>query len=585
MCSIIGYLGKDRAAPILVNGLRRMEYRGYDSVGVATRPDGKISVRKDVGKVAEVNMSSKLDEMSGTVGIGHTRWATHGGITQANAHPHSSSSGRLALVHNGIIENYREIKEELVAAGIAFQSDTDTEVLANLLQKFYDKTGIALAAIQEAIKSIRGDYAFVAMFEDGTLAAARLNKPLIIGVGKNSYFLSSDVLGFIEKTDDAIYMDNASITILNRDGLSMCSFEGKPIKKQITKISKEFADAYKGEFGHYTIKEIKEQPDKILRCIEESSTAARNAADIIKDAKMVYITGSGTSYNAAMIAKHLFTRHTSVKTEPIVSSEAKFSLNSVESDSVLIAISQSGESADVLEAVRIAKKANAKIISIVNMLNSSLVQESHHVVPMNCGLEIGVAATKSFAAQLAIIYQMTERLCGRCLKVNFDEIASMASETLASTSAVKYIANEIKNVTDIYVLGSGIHYPVAVEAALKLKELAYIHAEAIAGGELKHGPLALIDSSSYVIAINPQDSTYQSMTNSISEVRTRGAKVIGISDRDSKDYEHWIKIPKMQEDLHPIVEIIPVQLLSYYTARKKDVDPDYPRNLAKSVTV
>ena len=585
MCSIIGYLGKDSAAPILVKGLRRMEYRGYDSVGVATRPGGRISVRKGVGKVDEVNASAKLDEMAGTAGIGHTRWATHGGITHDNAHPHASSGGRLALVHNGIIENYMEIRKELAACGFAFQSDTDTEVLANLLEKCYDETGSVLAAIQKAAKRIRGDYAFVAMFEDGTLAAARLHKSLIIGIGKDAYFLSSDVLGFIEKTDDAIYMDNASIAVLGQGGLAMHDFDGRTIKKQITKVSKEFADSYKGEFGHYTIKEITEQPGKILRCIEESSVAAMNAADIIMDAKTVYITGSGTSYNAAMLAKHLFAKHTKTRLEPVISSEAKFSLNAVEPDSVLIAISQSGESADVMEAVRIAKKANAKIVSIVNMLNSSLVQESHYVVPMNCGLEIGVAATKSFAAQLAIIYQMTERLCGRCLKINFDEIARMAGEMLSNASAARYIAGEIKDVTDIYVLGSGIHYPVAVEAALKLKELAYIHAEAIAGGELKHGPLALIDSSAYIIAINPQDSTYQSMASSISEVRARGARVIGISDADNKDYEHWIKIPKMQEDLYPIVEIIPVQLLSYYTALKKDVDPDYPRNLAKSVTV
>lgn len=585
MCSIIGYYGNGSAAPLLVNALKRMEYRGYDSVGIATKSDNQILVKKGVGKVFEVNNAFQLDKLPGSIGLGHTRWATHGKVTDANAHPHPSNSGKIAIVHNGIIENFSELKTDLQKEGYSFQSETDSEVIANLLQKNFDQTSDIKSAITNTVSKLKGHYAFVAMFENGTLAAARHHEPLIIGVGKNDYFLSSDVLGFIERTDDAIYLDNKNFVLIDSSGIRLYNFDGEKIKSNITKVSKEFADFYKGDYAHYTLKEISEQPDTILKAGENTQDAIIQTVDFIKHAKNVYITGSGTSYNAALVAKYLMSKYAKIKIEPIISSELPHSPDSIEENSILIAVSQSGESADVLEAVRIAKKSNSKILSIVNLQTSSLVQESSLVIGMNCGPEIGVAATKSFTSQLALLYKITDGLCNGCLNPDFDKVSKAITKILSNHSKVQDIAKELKSVSDIYILGRGIHYPIAAEAALKLKELTYIHAEGIPGGELKHGPLALMDSNVYVIIINPEDSTYSDTLTSANEIKSRGAKIIGISNKNSEVYDHWIEIPKMEESLYPIIEIVPVQLLAYYSALEKDADPDYPRNLAKSVTV
>ena len=585
MCSIIGYYGNVDAAPILVKGLRRMEYRGYDSVGIATKSNNQILVKKGIGKVVEVNNRFQLDKLPGNVGVGHTRWATHGKVTDANAHPHPSNSGKIAIVHNGIIENFSELKAELQKEGYTFQSETDSEVIANLLQKNFDNTSDIKSSIRATISRLKGHYAFVAMFENGTLAAARYHEPLIVGVGEDDYFLSSDVLGFIERTDDAIYLDNGNFALIDPSGLKIYNFEGELIKYNITKVSKEFADAYKGDYAHYTLKEISEQPDTVLKAGENTQDAITQTIDFIKHAKTVYITGSGTSYNAALVAKYLMSKYAKIKAEPIISSELPHDPESIEQNSILIAISQSGESADVLEAVRIAKKSNAKVLSIVNLLTSSLVQESSLVIGMNCGPEIGVAATKSFTSQLAILYKIADGLCNGCLKPDFDKVSKAISKILSNHSKIKKIARELKEVSDIYILGRGINYPIASEAALKLKELTYIHAEGIPGGELKHGPLALMDSNVYVVILNPDDSTYNDTLTSANEIKARGAKIIGISDKKSDIYDHWIEIPKVDESLYPLIEIVPIQLLAYYCALEKDADPDYPRNLAKSVTV
>ena len=585
MCSIIGYYGKESAAPILVKGLKRMEYRGYDSVGVATKSDHKIEVRKGVGKVTEVNDSENLDKLPGSIGIGHTRWATHGKVTKVNAHPHPSNSGKVVIVHNGIIENFNELKEDLQKNGFTFISETDTEVIANLLQQNYDQTSDVKKAIINTVSKLKGHYAFVAMFENGILAAARYHEPMIIGIGKNDYFLSSDVLGFIEHTDDAIYIDNGNLVFIDSSGIQISDFDGKPVKHQVTKVSKEFADAYKGDYAHFTLKEISEQPETILRAGEKTQSAIDQTSDFIKHAKTVYITGSGTSYNAALVAKYLMSKYAKIKIEAIISSELSTLPDSIEPNSIFIAVSQSGESADVLEAVNIAKKSNAKILSIANHKNSALVHESSLYLGMNCGPEIGVAATKSFSSQLAIIYKITDKLCDGHLGLDFKQISNSISKVLSNHSKIQAIAKELKDVTDIYILGRGIHHPIATEAALKLKEIPYIHAEGIPGGELKHGPLALMDSNVYVIIINPNDSTYTDTLTSASEIKARGAKIIGISDKKSDVYDHWIEIPNIKEAMFPMIEIIPIQLLAYYAAVEKDTDPDYPRNLAKSVTV
>jgi len=585
MCSIIGYYGMGLAAPLLVKGLKRMEYRGYDSVGVATKSDHQILVKKGVGKVLEVNNTIHLDTLPGNVGIGHTRWATHGKVNEVNAHPHSSNSGKIAIVHNGIIENFNELKESLEGKGFSFKSETDTEVIANLIQFNLDQTSDVKKSIMKTVSQLKGHYAFVAMFDDGTLAAARFHEPLIIGIGKDDYFLSSDILGFIERTDDAIYMENRNLVLLDSSGIQMFDFEGVQLEPQITKVSKEFADAYKGDYAHFTLKEISEQPDTILIAGKNEPEVIAKAIDIIKHSKTLYITGSGTSYNAALVMKYLLAKYAKIKTETIRSSEFPFSPVSFDQNSTLIVFSQSGESADVLEAVDLAKKSNVKILSVVNNSMSSLVRRSFHVIGMNCGPEIGVAATKSFTSQLAISYKITEKLCDGCIGVDFNKISDTISKILENHSKIKTIAKELKEVRDIYVLGRGIHYPIALESALKLKELTYIHAEGIPAGELKHGPLALMDENVYVIIICPNDSTYNDTITSTREIKARGAKVIGISDKNSDMYDHWIEIPSINESLYPLIEIIPIQLLAYYSAIEKETDPDYPRNLAKSVTV
>jgi len=583
MCSIIGYSGKNSAAPILVKGLQKMEYRGYDSVGIATESENKIVVKKGVGRVVEVSNAIQLDKLPGNIGIGHTRWATHGKVTEKNAHPHSSNSGKIAIVHNGIVENFEELKSDLQNKGYEFQSETDTEVIANLIQLNLDETSDVKQSIIKTVNQIKGHYSFVAIFDDGTLAAARFHEPLIVGVGKNGNYLSSDVLGFIENTDDAIYVDNEDFVIINDSGIHIFDFDGTPVKYQITKVSKEFADVYKGDYAHFTIKEISEQPDTILRAVDNNQI--QQFVDNIKQAKNLYITGSGTSYNAAEIAKYLMSKFAKIKINTLISSELPFSPNEIEPDSTLITISQSGESADVLEAVKIAKESNAKILSIVNLLNSSLSQQSSLAIGLNCGPEIGVAATKSFTSQLAILYKITDQLCNGCVNPDWKKVSDAISHVLSNNLKIKELAKNLKEITDIYVLGRGIHLPIAREAALKLKELSYIHAEGIPGGELKHGPLALMDSNVYVIIINPRDSTYNDTLNSANEIKARGAKIIGISDKKNDVYDHWIEIPSVDEALYPMVEIVPIQLLAYYSALEKKTDPDYPRNLAKSVTV
>ena len=583
MCSIIGYSGLDSAAPILVKGLQKMEYRGYDSVGIATESGKKIILKKGVGKVVEVNNSIMLDALPGNIGIGHTRWATHGKVTEKNAHPHSCNSGKIAIAHNGIIENFEELKSELQNKGYKFQSETDTEVIANLIQLNFDETMNIKQSIMKTVNQLKGHYSFVVIFEDGTLAAARFHEPLIVGVGKNSHYISSDVLGFIEKTDDAIYVDNEDFVIVDGSGIHIFDFDGTSVKYQITKVSKEFADVYKGDFAHYTLKEISEQPDTILRAVDNDQI--EEFVDNIKQAKNLYITGSGTSYNAAEITKYLMSKFAKIKINTLISSELPFSPNEIEPNSTLITISQSGESADVLEAVKIAKESNAKILSIVNLLNSSLSQQSSLAIGLNCGPEIGVAATKSFTSQLSILYKICDQLCDGCINPDWEKVSSAISQILSNNSKVKEIAKNLRDVSDIYVLGRGIHLPIAKEAALKLKELTYIHAEGIPAGELKHGPLALMDSNVYVIIINPNDSTYNDTLNSANEIKARGAKIIGISDKKSNVYDYWVDIPSIDEALYPLIEIVPIQLLSYYSALEKKTDPDYPRNLAKSVTV
>jgi glucosamine--fructose-6-phosphate aminotransferase (isomerizing) len=562
-----------------------MEYRGYDSAGIATLSHREISVRKGVGRVSEVNAMMHMDELVGEVGVGHTRWATHGGVTEANAHPHLSNSGQIALVHNGIVNNYLELKEELQNKGFSFSSQTDTEVIVNLLQLNFEEGRDVKTAVMRTVAKLTGSYSFAALFPDGTLAAARFHEPLIVGISRDGYLVASDILGFVEQTDKVIYLDNREIIIMKEGRQVICDFDGEPVRHELIRVSNEIADADKGEYVHHTLKEIFEQPTSILKTADTIPSEVSRAAEIIKKAKNLYITGSGTSFHAALVGKYLLSKYAGLNIEAIMASEAEFSPHHLDSDSVMIAISQSGETADVLEAASWAKEKGAKVISIVNKTASSLANMSSLTIGLGCGPEIGVAATKSFTSQLVVLFAIADLLSGGSIDPRFDNLSRLMSGILENQTKIKALAEKLMNVSDIYILGMGVHYSIAAEAALKIKELAYIHAEALPGGELKHGPLALLDSKSYVVFLNPSDSTHSNVLTSAHEVKARGAKIIGISDCPNEVYDYWINLPSTDAEMFPLIEIIPMQLLAYYLAIHRKANPDYPRNLAKSVTV
>jgi glutamine---fructose-6-phosphate transaminase (isomerizing) len=587
VCSIIGFVSSNRASPSIVQGLRRMEYRGYDSAGVAALEGNKIRIRKGVGKVEEVNDTLGMDELPGYVAVGHTRWATHGGVTERNAHPHLSNSGKLAIVHNGIVDNYQVLKESLQRDGFTFKSETDTEVIANLLDKALAETGSIEKAIVTAVNQIEGKYAFVAIFEDGRLAATRFHEPLIIAVGKDGYFVASDVLGFAGTTDKVLYLDNGEFALMDHEGISIFDFRGNPVPHSITRVMEDFGVIGKGKYVHFTIKEIFEQPQTVAKAGTDLTEAElTEVSRLLTGAKRVYVTGCGTSYHAALFGSRLLSAQTQVNATPLLASEAKFSPVKYDSDTLMIAISQSGETADLLETVEMALGNGAKVLSIVNVTTSTLARLSTLSLGLRCGPEIGVAATKSFTSELATLYTIAGNLSTGSTPSGLQEVSKGISEILEKETDIREIAKRIKDASDIYILGTGAHYSIALEGALKIKELAYIHAEALPGGELKHGPLAMLGPGVYVIAINPTDSTYVDMLASTHEVKARGARIIGVSDQPSPDmYDEWVWLPKVDPPSYPLVEVVPFQLLAYYLAVERNADPDYPRNLAKSVTV
>ncbi len=575
------------AAPILVDSLRKMEYRGYDSVGIATVTGGNILVRKGVGKVIEVNKSLELGEMQGQIGIGHTRWATHGGVTDSNAHPHSACTNEIAVVHNGIIDNYNELKQELSILGHVFKSQTDSEVIAHLLELNYSNERNIKQAMIKTCERLKGTYAFVAIFKEGAISGARFDEPLIVGVLENEYFISSDILGFLKYTDKAIFLDNKDIVVIEDERLQLFNFEGYAVRRPVTQVAWELAAAEKGAYAHYTLKEIHEQSSTIADALTNNDHTLQKFCQILANAKNIYITGSGTSYHSALILKLMLGKYAKIRSETIMSSEFEYTLGPLDDDSVVIAISQSGETADVLHSIKSAKQTGAKILSIVNVPTSSLARISDCSLTLNCGPEIGVAATKSFTGQLSVIYTIVDKLCSGCIRIalNKAELVAAIRQVLSIENDIARMVDVVHDINDIYILGRSIHYPIALEGALKIKEIAYIHAEGIAAGELKHGPLALIDKNTVMIVINPGDTTFNDTLSNTHEIKARGATVIGISDRDNQIYNHLIKMPHVSDVLYPMIEVIPLQIIAYYLALKKNVDPDYPRNLAKSVTV
>jgi glutamine---fructose-6-phosphate transaminase (isomerizing) len=587
VCSIIGYKGKSLAAPLLVTCLQKMEYRGYDSVGIGTISDGKVSVKKGVGRVEDVDSNLLLRILPGRIGIGHTRWATHGMVTEKNAHPHTSCNGEIAVVHNGIIQNFEELKSKLVMNGHIFRSQTDSEVIAHLLEEDYVHSGNLKGAVLNTARKLVGAFSFIAAFSDGTIAGARFDEPLIVGISNDGYYVSSDVVGFLNYTDRAIFLDNRDIVILKGSEMEMISFDGAPIMRPITQVAWEFGGIDKGTYAHFTIKEINEQAETIVKSGRGQENMIEQVSELLKSAPFVYFTGSGTSYHCALVAKNLLSRYGRRKSDAIMSSEFQYLVDEIEPDSVIVAISQSGETADVLEVVKKAKLLGSKIISLVNVPTSSLARLSNISLHMNCGPEIGVAATKSFTSQLILLYSIIDELSGGVIRLEDqrDRLQNAVKELIDNQNMIEQIVDEIKDAKDIYVLGRSIHYPIALEGALKIKELSYVHAEGIPAGELKHGPLALMDKNSCILVLNPNDSTFDDVKANAHEIKARGASLIGIGSSPSDVYDQFISIPEVDEVLCPLLEVIPFQMIAYYLALEKNANPDYPRNLAKSVTV
>jgi len=571
---------------MLLQGLKRVEYRGYDSAGMATIVRNTLKVRKAAGRIDDIERRYSLSSLGGRSGIAHTRWATHGGVTDVNAHPHTSCREGVAIVHNGIIENYLELRKRLAARGHVFKSETDSETIAHLIEVEYERTKDPVKATILAAKKLRGQYAFAALFqaEPKVITGARKDAPLLIGLGDKKNFIASDVLAFIEHTDRTIFLDNLEVVKITDRSVEIYDMNGKEVRRKPTQVAWELADLSKLDYAHYTLKEIHEQPKTVLSAGMQDKEKLDEFVKELRGADSVFITAAGTSYHAGLLLKHRLSREARLRCDVILAGEFKEHADFVDKKSVVVAISQSGETADLLEAVRVARTKGAKVLSAVNAAGSTLARESDLNLLLNCGPEVGVAATKSFTAQVVVGNLIVDRLLGRS-NVDGESFARAVEEVLSVEAKVREIVRKYKNKSDFYFIARGYHYPLALEGALKLKELSYIHAEGMPASELKHGTLALIEKETPVVVINPTGESHADALSNAEELRARGASVIGISDEPNEVYTHFIKIPRAKESLMPILEAIPLQLLAYWTAVERRNDPDYPRNLAKSVTV
>ena len=587
MCGIIGCINEAEVATILVDGLKRMEYRGYDSAGAATLNDGNITIKKNTGRVEEIDKKESLSLLKGHIGIAHTRWATHGKVSQLNSHPISSCNGDIAVVHNGIIDNYLELKEMLEQKNHKIITETDTEVIPHILEIELE-TNSPKQAFINTVKRLKGSFAILAMFssDEKTLYAVRKDAPLVIGVGVNQNFVASDILSFIQYTDRVMFLDNYELAEVNGDSCTIYGLDGVAINKEISQVAWEASEFSKEEFAHYTLKEIKEQPKIIHSTLSQNKLILEKVAEELSNANNIYITAAGTSYHSCLIMKQLIATFLRKPSEAIISSEFSYHADLLNDNDVLLTISQSGETADVLSAVQEAKLRNTKIISLVNAPGSSLIRESDISIPLNCGPEIGVAATKSFTSQLAILYLIVLTMARDMINsdVLFD-LEDLMGKIIDLDDQLKKLALDLKSCDDFYFIGRGLHYPISLEGALKLKELSYVHAEGFPAGELKHGTLALVEEKTPVFVINPSDDSYTNTLNNAAEMKARGATIIGVSDLPNQLYDIHIPLPKAQSLLYPIIEVIPLQFFAYHMAVVKQRNPDFPRNLANSVTL
>jgi len=590
MCGIVGFIGKERAAPAVLETLKLLDYRGYDSAGVATVWEGGVWHQKDVGNVADVQARHGLDLLPGCVGIGHVRWATHGRVSQANAHPHFDCRRQLALVHNGIIDNYQELRRELEGRH-TFTSETDSEVLCHLIEEYLEKGLLPEEAVRQATRRVVGSYALAVVFSryPDLMVGARRNSPLVVGVGEGGSWLASDLVCLGGRASGYCLVEEDETVLLGNGGVHFYGPDGGSREREALPLTEEWGNPSKNGYPYYTLKEIMEEPQALETALAQDRGVLLDLALEILRAKQVVIAACGTSRHAAIIGRYLFSKLAGRFCDVVMASEFQYFSESVDRNTLVIAVSQSGETADVMEGVRQARAKGARVMSIVNVPSSSLVRMSDRSIYLNCGPELGVAATKSFTNQLAIFYLLAHAMANgvetaqRKLALVAQEVRAMLTPEYLEKVMALATATAAKR--DFYFLGRGINFAVATEGALKLKELSYVHAEGMPAGELKHGTLALIEEGTPVIAIAPQDYTYHESLGNAMETRARGAFVVGVSQSDNEIFSAWLPIPKVEDIFYPLVSVIPLQLFAYYSAVCRGLDPDRPRNLAKSVTV
>lgn len=607
MCGIVGYVGEREAIEVLVNGLSKLEYRGYDSAGVAVIEDKQIKVKKCKGRLKNLETKLKEKPLTGNIGIGHTRWATHGEPSDINSHPHSNETITISVVHNGIIENYAQLKQWLKNKGYKFSSETDTEVIPNLLDYYY--AGDLLDAVIKVTSKLEGSYAIGVMCnnEPDKVVAVRKDSPLIVGVGKDEYFIASDIPAILNYTRDVYYLNDKEFVVLDKKGVSIYSEDREVINKDISHITWSVDAAEKDGYEDFMLKEIHEQP-KAIRDTMKSRIVLNNPINL-DDIKLtkedldkidrIYIVACGTAYNAGIIGKNVIEKLARISVETDIASEFRYKDPIITKDTLVIVLSQSGETADTLAVLRDSKAKGARTIAVTNVVGSSIAREAHNVLYTWAGPEIAVASTKAYVTQLIILYSIALHLADLRETISNEEIEKIKTEMLLLPDKVQRIldnkeeiqkfASKHYNEKDMYFLGRGMDYGVAMEAALKLKEISYIHSEAYAGGELKHGTMALIEKGIVVVALFTQEKLVDKMVSNIQEVLTRGAEVLGVmceKDSNNKELiESKIIIPDTLDILTPVLSVVPLQLFAYYVSKARGLDVDKPRNLAKSVTV
>ena len=612
MCGIVGYLGNKQAYPILVKGLKRLEYRGYDSSGIAVLNGKGIEIFKKQGKVSQMESLVSTESPTAKLGIGHTRWATHGVPNDVNSHPHYSQSKRIAIIHNGIIENYTSIKEGLLKRGYTFHSDTDTEVLVNLIEEVLIHENVELAeAVRIALNQVVGAYAIAVIEEDNhdQIVVAKKGSPLVIGLGENEYFIASDASPFIEYTKQAVYLEEEEVALISlKDGLEIRTIANQPKTAYVHELALEIESIEKGGYDHFMLKEINEQPKSIYdtlrgRLLVENGTISLGSfveyEQKFLNADRIIIVACGTSWHAALVAEYLIEDLARIPVEVEYASEFRYRNPIITERDIVIAVSQSGETADTLSAIKLAKSKGASLFGVCNVVGSSIARETHVGAYTHAGPEIGVASTKAFTAQVTIFTLIALALARkkgtiseplfRKLIIELDSMPKKVAKTLKVDAQSKYIASIYKDVPNCLFLGRGINFPVALEGALKLKEISYIHAEGYPAAEMKHGPIALIDEDMPTVVVAIKTDQYQKVVSNIQEIKARDGKIIAIVNEGdsvvSKIADHVIEIPQVDERLSPLLTTIPLQLISYHIAVMRGCHVDQPRNLAKSVTV